>query len=161
MSTSPPHKEGCAQNPPARPQVDLQKHLHGFWLQKCCKDSCHSLLPSAQKFLSTRTLRPKIWGNVAPAVLMFSLAVTPSLPGSWAKSTVLLTDQITNTQRYLGVTTHQLRFTGIKSKMESPFAWWRLAGFKVQKYLSFALRRKAHFNFFFFLNWVQQEEYKG
>lgn len=159
-STSLPHKEGYAQKLLARPQVDLQKHLHGFWLQKCRKDLYYALLPSAQNSLSTWTLRPKKWGNVVPAVLRFSLAVTPSLPGSWAKSTVLLTDQITNTQRYLGVNTHQWRFIGIKSKMESPFAWWRLAGLNIQKYLSFALRKKSHFIFFFF-NSVQQEEYKG
>ena len=115
--------------------------LKGFALcfaPKCTKVPFY-LNPETQK-----------WGNAVPAVLRFSLAVTPSHPGSWAKSTVLLTDQITNTQRYLGVNTHQWRFIGIKSKMESPFAWWRLAGLKIQKYLSFALRKKVSFLFFFF-----------
>lgn len=40
---------------------------------------------------------------------MLSLAVTPSLPGSWAKSTVLLTDQTADTLRYLEVTTLSVR----------------------------------------------------
>ena len=150
-STSLPHKEGYAQKLPARPQVDLQKHLHGFWLQKCRKDLYYALLPSAQNSLSTWTLRPKKWRNVVPAVLRFSLAVTPSLPGSWAKSTALLTDQITNTQRYLGVNTHQWRFIGIKSKMESHLLDGGWLGWRYRSILALHLEKKSHFIFFFLI----------
>ena len=130
--------------------MDLQKHLPGFWLQKWRKDLYYALLPSAQKSLSTWTLRPKKWGNIVPAVLRVSLAVTPSLPGSWAKSTVLLTDQITNTQRYLGVNTHSS-----EGSLESKAKWnhhllhggW--LGWRYRSILALHLEKKISFHFFF------------
>lgn len=74
--------------------------LHGFWLQKCWE---HSTTLCSQVHRSpfgpeSQTQNMRTSSTSSPDML--SLAVTP-LPGSWVKSTALLTKQITNTQRSL------------------------------------------------------------
>lgn len=131
-STAPPRREGCGQKLPARPQEDLQTHVHGLWLQKCCEDVTTLCSQGHQSpFPPESQTQPRRTGSTSGPT-MPSPPVTPSLPGSWAQSTVLLTGQTADAQRCPKATTVSMR-AHWNQKQKSFIICLMDFGFKVQK----------------------------